>query len=455
MHLIIGVSIVLIITAVLAVTSALSRAREKAAAMEHATRELLTRLQSLEDRAAESERTFTEAQERLREYLAASARAEREEIARNFASLGEAQSRHLREVSSGQKDSLELLAGQLTQLTRSNEARLDALRESVENRLKELQSGNEEKLEKMRAVVDEKLHATLEQRLGAAFANVSEWLDKVHQGLGEMKNLAGDVGDLRKVLTNVKTRGIWGEIQLGSLLEQILQRSQYEENVAVIPGASERVEFAIRLPGRDELDERGERSCVWLPIDSKFPQEDYLRLIEASERCDQAAIAEHRKALERRVLDEAKKIREKYIEVPYTTDFGILFLPVEGLYSEVVRIDGLCERLTREYRVVVAGPTTVAALLNSLQMGFRTLAVEKRSSEVWLLLGQVKTEFSKFGTALEKVHNRIEQAGKDLEDAGKRTRAIERKLRNVSMLESEPLSAEIDSAIAEGEMKDE
>jgi DNA recombination protein RmuC len=260
-----------------------------------------------------------------------------------------------------------------------------------------------------------------------------------------MKTLASDVGDLRKVLTNVKTRGTWGEIQLGALLEQILHRDQYESNVAVIPGASERVEFAIRLPGA------GEGKPVWLPIDSKFPQEDYLRIVEASERGDAEAITESRKALERRVVEEAKKINSKYVETPHTTDFAILFVPVEGLFAEILRIDGLAERVMRDYRVVISGPTTVAALLNSLQMGFRTLAVEKRSSEVWVLLGQVKTEFGKFGAILEKAQSKIEQAGKELEGAGRRTKAIERKLRDVAELPFEPAAEDLETLVPPGE----
>lgn len=437
------------VLAVVLLVWGVSRMKESGASLEHATRELILRLQALEERMEQNERGVQESFEKLVASLGNSAREERAEIARNFTSLGETQSRHIKELAAYQKESLESMTGRLQQLTGSNETKLELLREAIEKRLKDLQAGNEEKLEKMRTIVDEKLHATLEQRLGAAFSNVSEWLDKVHRGLGEMKNLAGDVGDLRKVLTNVKTRGMWGEIQLGALLEEVLHKEQYDVNVAVVPGATERVEFAIKLPGRDA-------GCpVWLPIDSKFPQEDYLRLIDASERCDAAAVAECRKALERRVVDEAKKIHDKYIEVPHTTDFGILFLPVEGLYSEVLRIDGLCERVMRDHRVVVSGPATIAALLNSLQMGFRTLAVEKRSSEVWNLLGQIKTEFAKFGTILDKVQNKIEQAGKELEGAGRRTRAIERKLRTVSELPSETLAHELDDlAMQEGESED-
>lgn len=447
MPLLVGI-IVVALAAVAALYAGIARLKENGAALEHATRELILRLEALEGRMEQAERSSKESLSGLREELRLSAREGREEVSRNIWSLGETQSKHLKDIAGLQKEGLELFAGQLLQLTRSNEAKQESLRAAVEAHLKEMRAGNEEKLEKMRVLVDEKLHTALEQRLGAAFSNVSEWLDKVHRGLGEMKNLATDVGDLRKVLTNVKTRGTWGEIQLGALLDQILNKEQYEKDIAVIPGASERVEFAVRLPGA-----KGEEP-VWLPIDSKFPQEDYLRIVEASESCNPAVIAESRKALEQRVLGEAKKIRDKYVEPPYTTDFGILYLPVEGLYSEILRIDGLCERLMRDYRVVVSGPTTVAALLNSLQLGFRTLAIEKRSSEVWVLLGQVKTEFSKFGTLLEKVQNKIEQAGKELEGAGRRTRAIERKLRDVAELPSDELASELsalNSAIGEGE----
>lgn len=406
--------------------------------LEHATRELLIRLQALESRLEQNERSINETLAGMREELRASSREGRQELARNFLNLGENQSKHLKDIAAIQKDAFELLSSRLGELTKSSEARQDALRDSVDSRLKAIQEGNEEKLEKMRLTVDEKLHATLEQRLGAAFSNVSEWLDKVHRGLGEMKTLASDVGDLRKVLTNVKTRGVWGEIQLGALLEQILQRDQYECNVAVVPDYPERVEFAIKLPGREE------EGVVWLPIDSKFPQEDYLRIIEASERADAAAVTESKKSLERRISEEAKRINEKYIKAPFTTDFAIMFLPVEGLYAEVLRIEGLCERLMRDFRVVISGPTTVAALLNSFQMGFRTLAVEQRSSEVWALLGHVKTEFAKFGEVLDKARKRIELAGKDLDSAGVRTRAIEKKLRDVTELPDGELFGSLD-----------
>lgn len=395
----------------------LGRLSENTAAMGQATRELLNRFQSVEVRLDQSEKILNEGLRTLRDEIRDSSREGREESARSVNRFGE-----------GIISQHQLLVDQLGQLMRLNDGRMVSIQQTVEDRLRDLQTGNEERLEKMRALVDEKLHATLEKRLGEAFASVSERLEKVHQGLGEMKALTADMGDLKKVLTNVKARGTWGEIQLGALLDQILTPEQYGKNVATRPGKSERVEFAIRLPGVQE------GTPVWMPIDSKFPQEDYLRIIAASEAADAEALAESTKALERRVVAEAKSIHEKYIEPPHTTDFAILYLPVEGLYAEVLRMNGLCERLTREYRVVIAGPTTIAALLNSLQMGFRTLAIEKRSSEVWVLLGQVKTEFGKFGDVLEKARIKIEQVGKELGNAQVRTRSIERRLRQVQEL---------------------
>ena len=398
----------------------LGRLSENTAAMGQATRELLNRFQSVEVRLDQSEKILNEGLRTLRDEIRDSSREGREESARSVNRFGE-----------GLVSQHQLLVEQLGQLMRLNDGRMVSIQQTVEDRLRDLQTGNEERLEKMRALVDEKLHATLEKRLGEAFASVSERLEKVHQGLGEMKALTADMGDLKKVLTNVKARGTWGEIQLGALLDQILTPEQYGKNVATRPGKSERVEFAIRLPGVQE------GTPVWMPIDSKFPQEDYLRIIAASEAADAEALAESSKALERRVVLEAKSIHEKYIEPPHTTDFAILYLPVEGLYAEVLRMNGLCERLTREYRVVIAGPTTIAALLNSLQMGFRTLAIEKRSSEVWVLLGQVKTEFGKFGDVLDKARIKIEQVGKELGNAQVRTRSIERRLRQVQELPGE------------------
>jgi DNA recombination protein RmuC len=317
----------------------------------------------------------------------------------------------------------------LAALGETSERRLGEVRATLEARLKELAADNAAKLEQMRQTVDEKLHATLEQRLSESFKMVSERLEQVHRGLGEMQTLAAGVGDLKRVLTNVKTRGVWGEIQLGALLEQTLAPAQYAANVETRRGSGERVEFAIRLPGRDDAG-----SCVWLPVDAKFPREDYERLLAAQERADRAAVEEAERALEACIRQEARTIREKYIEPPATTDFAVMFLPIEGLYAEVLRRPGLSELLQREFRVTVTGPTTFSAFLNSLQMGFRTLAIERRSSEVWGLLGAVKSEFGKFAGVLAKTREKLDQASKTIGDAEVRTRAIERRLRDVEAL---------------------
>jgi DNA recombination protein RmuC len=277
--------------------------------------------------------------------------------------------------------------------------------------------------------VDEKLHETLEKRLGESFKQVSDRLELVHKGLGEMQTLAAGVGDLKKVLTNVKTRGVWGEISLSNLLEQILTIEQYDKNVATKKGSGERVEFAIRLPGRD-----ADKGIVWLPIDAKFPQEDYQRLIEAQELANPVLAEQASKQLEARIKAEARNIKDKYIDPPHTTDFGIMFLPTEGLFAEIIRRPGLCDILLRECRVIVTGPTTLSALLNSLQVGFQTLVIEKRSSEVWALLGAVKSEFGKFSEILEKTHKKLQEASNTIDSAAKKSRTIEKKLKNVQEL---------------------
>ncbi|RNB85409.1 DNA recombination protein RmuC [Brevibacillus fluminis] len=321
------------------------------------------------------------------------------------------------------------MSSQLHELTLMNERKLEQVRQTLEEKLVQLQEDNGRRLEQMRQTVDEKLHATLEQRLGDSFKMISERLEQVHRGLGEMQSIAAGVGDLKRVLSNVKTRGTLGEIALESLLEQIMTVEQYEKNVAVKSGRSERVEFAIKLPAGDSPD-----SHVWLPIDSKFPLEDYQRLLDAQESGDVQLAAEAAKALETRVKLEARTIRDKYIEPPHTTEFALLFLPIEGLYAEVLRRPGLWDALQREHRVIVTGPSTLSALLNSLQMGFRTLAIQKRSSEVWKLLGAAKTEFGKFGDVLEKTQKKLQEATNAIDSAKVRTRAIERNLRNVEEL---------------------
>lgn len=296
----------------------------------------------------------------------------------------------------------------------------------IQNGLERLQNDNEKKLEQMRQTVDEKLNVSLERRLTESFKVINDRLQSVYEGLGEMKNLASGVGDLKKVLTNVKTRGIWGEVQLGNLLEQMMTPEQYDSQVVIKKGSQERVDYVIKLPGKTN-DE------VLLPIDAKFPIEDYQRLVDASEKGDQTEIDACLKALERRVKDEAKSIKEKYIDVPRTTDFAVMYLSIEGLYAEVLRRPGLAESLQRDYKINVCGPTTLASLLNSLQMGFRTLTIEKRSSEIWNLLGAVKQEFGKFVDLLAKTQKKLVEASNTIEFATKKSRTIERKLKNISI----------------------
>ena len=362
-----------------------------------------------------------------RQETAQSARQARQELATTLKMSSDSLQQRLADNIRVQKDQLDSFSKQLMALARLNEEKLETMRKTLETQLQSLQDDNTRKLEQMRATVDEKLQSTLDQRLGESFKQVSERLEQVYKGLGEMRTLASGVGDLKKVLTNVKTRGTWGEIRLSHILEQILTPEQYDMNVATRKNSNERVEFAIKLPGPDADKEK----VVWLPIDAKFPQEDYQRLMDARDAADKELAEKHIKNLEMRIKAEAKLIKEKYLEPPDTTDFGIMFLPVEGLYAEVLRRPGLCDTLQREYRIVVTGPTTLAALLNSLQMGFRTLAVEKRSSEVWQLLGMVKTEFGKFGDVLAKTKKKLQEAGHTIDKAEIRTRAIARKLRKV------------------------
>lgn len=311
----------------------------------------------------------------------------------------------------------------------AQDASLRRLGEAVEQRLLRLQEGNEARLEQMRATVDEKLHATLEQRLGESFKQVAERLEQVHRGLGEMQGLARDVGALNRVLTNVKTRGVFGEVQLAGLLEQVFTPEQYARNVATLPGSRDHVEFAVKLPGQ-----RADGAPLWLPIDAKFPREDYERLLDAHERADAPAMEAAAKAIETQLRLEARTIREKYVGPPHTTDFAILFVPTEGLYAEALRRPGLLESLQREHKVMLAGPTTLLATLTSLQMGFRTLALEKRSAEVWEVLGAVKTEFGRFGDVLAKTRKKLEEASNTIDAAEVRTRAMARQLKGVEAL---------------------
>ena len=364
---------------------------------------------------------------RNRQETAKNAQQARQELGTTLKYSSDSLQQRMSENVRLQKDQLDSFSQQLMAMTKLNEEKLHAMRKTMADQLQAMQADNTKKLEQMRATVDEKLHSTLEKRLGESFKQVSERLEQVYKGLGEMRNLATGVGDLKKVLTNVKTRGTWGEIRLSHILEQILTPDQYDVNVATKKNSNERVEFAIKLPGQDQDHDK----IVWMPIDSKFPQEDYQRLLDAQEAADKDQAEKSIKNLETRIKVEAKYIKEKYLDPPNTTDFGIMFLPVEGLYAEVLRRPGLCDTLQRDYRIVVTGPTTLAALLNSLQMGFRTLAIEKRSSEVWELLGAVKTEFGKFGEVLAKTKKKLQEASNTIDKAEVRTRAIERKLRKV------------------------
>ncbi|MFA8342898.1 MAG: DNA recombination protein RmuC [Rhodothermaceae bacterium] len=370
---------------------------------------------------------------RNREEAGTKDRSLREELNKSINNFSEQLFNRMGEVSKLQKDQLEIFANQLTKLTHSNEEKFERLQDKISLHLKEIRENNDKKLEEMRVTVDEKLHTTLEKRLGESFKLVSDRLEIVHKGLGEMQTLANGVGDLKRVLSNVKTRGTWGEIQLENLIDQILAPEQYSRNVSVKKGSMERVDFAVKLPGKGDLKD----DVVWLPIDAKFPLEDYQRLVEAQENVTPELVEEAAKQIEKRVKENAKSIATKYINPPFTTDFAIMFLPIEGLYAEILRRPGLAEQIQRDFRIILAGPTNIAALLNSLQMGFKTLAIEKRSSEVWKLLGVVKSEFGKFGDILEKTQVKLEQASKTIGDASKKTRTIERKLRDVEELPSQ------------------
>lgn len=386
-------------------------------------------LRALQERL---EKGLERVERELREELARGRREEaeeafrdREERAQSATLLGQAVSTQMGQLGTLQAERLEAFARELSRFSGGLDERFEQLKNGVEGRLTAMQAEQAGKLEEMRRIVDEKLHATLEQRLGESFRLVSERLEQVHRGLGEMQNLAAGVGDLKRVLTNVKTRGTWGEVQLASLLEQLLAPAQYAAGVAVQPGSAERVDFAIRLPGRAP----GEN--VWLPIDAKFPVEDYQRLLDAP---DADAAEEAGRAIEQRLRLEARSIREKYVVPPHTTDFALLYLPVEGLYAEALRRPGLAEALQRDHRVSLAGPTTLAALLNSLQMGFRTLAIEQRSAEVWAVLGAVKSEFGKFGEALAHTRKKLEEASNSIVRAETRTRQLGRRLKDVEAL---------------------
>ncbi len=418
------------------------------------TIDFASRFESLLDAQQRSDNILRQELAQTRTDSATIAREGREELTRTFVSIGESLLQRLAEnadlqqsslksfndlvltgmgeIAKLQKDQLETFSENINKLTVSIEAKLEALREIVEAKLRLIQEDNAKQLEQMRSTVDEKLQGTLEKRLGESFKQVSERLEQVHKGLGEMQSLASGVGDLKRVLTNVKTRGGWGEVQLGAILEQMLTPDQYDMNVKTKEDSDEIVEYAIRLPGQD-LDKM---DVVWLPVDSKFPIEDYQRLVDAQERVDSTSVIEASRALRTRVITCAKEISLKYLHPPNTTDFGIMFLPTEGLFAEVIRQPGLIEELQQNYRVAVAGPTTFAALLNSLQMGFKTLKIQKQSSEVWNLLSAVKTEFSRFGSSIDAVKKKLLEASNKIDDVDVRTRAVQRKLRKVEELPS-------------------
>ncbi|MCP5110964.1 MAG: DNA recombination protein RmuC [bacterium] len=365
-----------------------------------------------------------------REEAQRTARELREEVSGGLKAANDTLATTLANTGKLQQTRLEGMTKQLKELAESNQISLDRIRTTFDLRVKELQEGNEKRLEEMRKTVDEKLHSTLEKRLGESFKLVSERLEAVQKGLGEMQSLATGVGDLKRVLTNVKARGTWAEVQLGALLDQILAPGQYEKNVQTKEHSREVVEFAIRLPGpTDEPD-----ACVWLPIDSKFPQEDYLRIQEAAERGDAGAAEKAADALARTVRSAAQEIHDKYLNPPRTTDFAVMFLATEGLYAEVLRRPSLVEEAQQRFRIVIAGPTTLAAILSSLRLGFQTLAIEQRATEVWKVLGAVKTEFAKFGDVLDKVKRQLDTATRTIEQTGARTRAMERRLRSVEQL---------------------
>ena len=407
-------------------------------------------LERLKDKLDAQDAQLRDEFARNRKETAELAQAQREELRNNLASF----EKHLDQDAKAQQEALrQQFDDLLKQLHNQGKTSLEAVkdvRETIEKQLKEIREDNGKRLEEMRKTVDEKLQDTLEKRLGESFKQVSERLEQVHKGLGEMQSIASGVGDLKKVLTNVKTKGILGEYQLANIIEQLLPREQYEENVSTRPGSSERVEFAVRMPGNSDDD------VVWLPIDSKFPLNGYEDLLNAREAGDLDAIASAEKALTATLEKFAKDISEKYVEAPHTTDFGVMFLPIESLYAEVLRHPGVFETLQRKYRITVTGPTTMSALLNSLQMGFRTLAVTKRSSEVWKILEAVKTEFGKFSNQLEKVDKQLSTAKKSLEDLrSTRTNVMQRRLKDVGTLDTRESESLLDIPTASVEPEEE
>ena len=430
----IAVVVALVVVAALLIV-VLMRLNSVAATRDSAVREvadLRTRVEVLAATNADFERDVRQDLANARTEAAVAAQSGRTELGATLAQQAQAMAQQLAGMAGAQSEQMQHFGDRLAELTKSNEQRLESVRSIVEQRLDVLRSENAQKLDAMRATVDEKLQTTLDVRLGESFKQVSDRLEQVHKGLGEMQTLALGVGDLRRMLTNVKSRGGWGEVQLGTLLGEMLSPAQFAQNVLTRPGSNDRVEYAVKLPGR-----RDDGVPCWLPIDAKFPLEDYQRLQDAIERADGGAVENARRALEVFFRNEAKSIRTKYVEPPHTTDFAILFVPTEGLYAEAMSRPGLADALQREHRVMLCGPMNLAAMLNSLQLGFRTLAIEQRSTEVWTVLGAVKTEFVKFGQILAKTKERLDQVGNTLEEAARKSTTITRKLRDVESLPEE------------------
>ena len=427
---VLAVLVVLVVIAVVILMRLAALARVRDDEMRSAVRDaadLRAKLEALNTQVAHVERDVRQDLANTRAEQGTAATGLRTEVGAAIDRFRAMTQQQLTDTAGLQQRQLQGFGEQLALLTLSNEQRLEAVRVTVEQRLDALRADNTAKLEQMRATVDEKLQTTLEQRLGDSFKIVSDRLEQVHRGLGEMQALATGVGDLKRVLANVKTRGMWGEVQLATLLAEVLTPQQYATNVETVPGSDKRVEFAIRLPGRGD-----DGAPCWLPVDAKFPLVEWQKLQDALERADLAAADAARKALSDFLRAQAKMIRDAYIGPPFTTDFAILFVPTEGLYAEMMARAGFAETLQREYRVTLTGPTNFLALLNSLQMGFRTLAIERRSSEVWRVLGAVKTEFAKFGDKIARAKERIDQASKTLDETGVRSRAITRQLRDVA-----------------------
>lgn len=395
---------------------------------------LVTKLDALHDAQERTDRSVRDEIARLRAEMQTHSQQERTELAVSLKSFGDSVQTRMADIAKIQNDQMESFARQLTLLTTTNEKKMEDIRLIIDEKLKQIQQDNTRQLDRMRETVDEKLQGTLEKRLGESFKQVSERLEQVHQGLGDMRTLATGVGDLKKVLTNVKLRGTWGEVQLGALLEEILSPEQYLKNVKTRDQGADFVEFAIKLPGQSEDPD----DCVLIPVDAKFPVEDYSRLLDAQERGDVIAAEDAVKQLEASIKKAGKDISQKYLCPPRTTDFGIMFLPSEGLYAEVIRRTALVASLQRDCRIVISGPSTFAAFLNSLQMGFRTLAIQKRSGEVWKVLGEVKTAFGRFGDSLEAVRKRLDQAATSVDDAQKKTRTLANKLKAVEASPEKP-----------------